>query len=119
MHFMNFSIIVMDNTRDATKLSPLLASKRNSTSVISIRKDLNATKNKFSVGTKDNFAKVLDKGGREALIDLTNSSNPSAKQGSNKGLDKKLSATAAITIQTSISEEQFLHDHKKCIKAQK
>uniref|UniRef100_M1AMW8 Uncharacterized protein n=1 Tax=Solanum tuberosum TaxID=4113 RepID=M1AMW8_SOLTU len=58
-------------------------------------------------------------GGRKALTDLTNSSKPSAKQGSKKGLDKKLSAAAAANIPTSIAEEQFLHDHKKCIKAQR
>ncbi|WMV45191.1 hypothetical protein MTR67_038576 [Solanum verrucosum] len=75
-----------------------LASKKNYTSVISTGKDLNATKNKFTAETKDNFAKVHDKGGRKALTDLTNSRKPLAKQGCKKGLDKKLSAAAATNI---------------------
>lgn len=110
----------LNDISNSAKPSSLQASKKNySTSVISIGKDLNATKNKFSAGTKDNFAKVPDKGGRKALTDLTNSSKPSAKQGSKKGLDKKLSAAAAANIPTSIAEEKFLHDHEKCIKAQR
>ncbi|KAJ8554394.1 hypothetical protein K7X08_025072 [Anisodus acutangulus] len=95
--------IALNDISNSAKPSSLQASKKNSTSVISIGKDLNATKN---------FAK----GGRKALTDLTNSSKPSAKQGSKKGLDKKLSAA---NIPTSIAEEQFLHDHQKCIKAQR
>ncbi|KAH0704429.1 hypothetical protein KY290_018024 [Solanum tuberosum] len=109
----------LNDISNSAKPSSLQASKKNSASVISIGKDLNATKNKFIAGTKDNLAKVPDKGGRKALTDLTNSSKPSAKQGSKKGLDKKLSAAAAANIPTSIAEEQFLHDHKKCIKAQR
>ncbi|KAG5617068.1 hypothetical protein H5410_016892 [Solanum commersonii] len=109
----------LNDISNSAKPSSLQASKKNSASVISIGKDLNATKNKFISGTKDNLAKVPDKGGRKALTDLTNSSKPSAKQGSKKGLDKKLSAAAAANIPTSIAEEQFLHDHKKCIKAQR
>lgn len=110
----------LNDISNSAKPSSLQASKKNySTSVISIGKDLNATKNKFSAGTKDNLAKVPDKGGRKALTDLTNSSKPSAKQGSKKGLDKKLSAAAAANIPTSIAEEQFLHDHEKCIKARR
>ncbi|KAK4363043.1 hypothetical protein RND71_018284 [Anisodus tanguticus] len=93
----------LNDISNSAKPSSLQASKKHSTSVISIGKDLNATKN---------FAK----GGRKALTDLTNSSKPSAKQGSKKGLDKKLSAA---NIPTSIAEEQFLHDHQKCIKAQR
>ncbi|KAK4734582.1 hypothetical protein R3W88_008843 [Solanum pinnatisectum] len=109
----------LNDISNSAKPSSLQASKKNSTSVISIGKDLNATKNKVIAGTTDNLAKVPDKGGRKALTDLTNSSKPSAKQGSKKGLDKKLSAAAAANIPTSIAEEQFLHDHKKCIKAQR
>ncbi|CAN4085860.1 unnamed protein product [Withania somnifera] len=109
----------LNDISNSAKPSSLQASKKNySTSVISIGKDLNAAKNKFSAGTKDNFAKVPDKGGRKALTDLTNSSKPSAQHGSKKGLDKKLSAAAAANVPTSIAEEQFLHDHKKCSKAQ-
>ncbi|KAM3381967.1 hypothetical protein P3S68_007540 [Capsicum galapagoense] len=110
----------LNDISNSAKPSSLQASKKNySTSVISIGKDLNATKNKFSAGTKDNFAKVPEKGGRKALTDLTNSSKPSAQQGSKKGLDKKLNAAAAVKIPTSIADEQFLHDHEKCIKAQR
>uniref|UniRef100_A0A0V0IFW2 Putative ovule protein n=1 Tax=Solanum chacoense TaxID=4108 RepID=A0A0V0IFW2_SOLCH len=88
----------LNDISNSAKPSSLQASKKNSASVISIGKDLNATKNKFIAGTKDNLAKVPDKGGRKALTDLTNSSKPSAKQGSKKGLDKKLSAAAATNI---------------------
>lgn len=110
----------LNDISNSAKPSSLQASKKNySTSVISIGKDLNATKNKFSAGTKDNFAIVPDKGGRKALTDLTNSSKPSAQHGSKKGLDKKLSVAAAANIPTSIAGEQFLHDHEKCIKAQR
>lgn len=48
----------------STKPSSLQASKKNnSTSVIFVGKYLKATKNKFSAGSKDNLAKVPDKGG--------------------------------------------------------
>ncbi|XP_059304749.1 uncharacterized protein LOC132056526 [Lycium ferocissimum] len=97
----------LNDISNSAKPSSLQASKKNySTGVISIGKDLNATKN---------FAK----GGRKALGDLTNSSKPSTQQGSKKGLDKKLSAAAAANTPTCIAEEQFLHDHQKCIKAQR
>ncbi|KAJ8536808.1 hypothetical protein K7X08_035209 [Anisodus acutangulus] len=97
----------LNDISNSAKPSSLQASKKNySTGVISIAKDLIATKN---------FAK----GGRKALTDLTNSSKPSAQQGSKKELDKKLSAAAASNIPNSIAEEQFLHDHQKCIKAQR
>ncbi|WMV10559.1 hypothetical protein MTR67_003944, partial [Solanum verrucosum] len=107
----------LNDIPNSAKPSSLQSSKKNSTSVISIGKDLNATKNKFSAGTKDNFAEVPDRvAGKLSLILQTQASH---QQSRGKGLDRKLSAAAAANIPTSIAEEQFLHDHKKCIKAQR
>uniref|UniRef100_M1BFB3 Uncharacterized protein n=1 Tax=Solanum tuberosum TaxID=4113 RepID=M1BFB3_SOLTU len=94
----------LNDISNSAKSSSLQASKKNYTSVISIGKYLNATKDKFTAETKYNFAKVHDKGGRKALTDLTNSRKPLAKQGSKKGLDKKLSAASAANIRMLVVE---------------
>ncbi|XP_019259586.1 PREDICTED: uncharacterized protein LOC109237699 isoform X2 [Nicotiana attenuata] len=105
----------LNDISNSAKPSALQAKKNYSSNVISIGKDLDATRNKF-IGTKDNSAKVPDKGGRKALTDLTNSSKLSAKQAAK---NKKLSTAAAANVPTSMAEERFLHDHQKCIKSQR
>lgn len=89
----------LNDISNSTKPSAALqTSKRNnSINVLSMGKDLDSSRNKLSAGRKDNYSKGLEKkGGRKALADLTNSS--------------KLS---------SVAEEQFLHNHQNCIKAQR
>ncbi|XP_009798631.1 uncharacterized protein LOC107795236 [Nicotiana tabacum] len=95
----------LNDISNSAKPSALQAKKNYSSNVISIAKDLDATRNK-----------VTDKGGRKALSDLTNSSKLSAKQAAK---NKKLSTAAAANVPTSIAEERFLHDHQKCIKSQR
>lgn len=106
----------LNDISNSAKPSALQAKKNYSSNVISIGKDLDATRNKFTAGIKDNSAKVPDKGGRKALTDLTNSTKPSAKQASK---NQKLTTAAAANVPTCIAEEQFLHDHHKCIKSQR
>lgn len=87
----------LNDISNLAKPSALQASKKNSANVISIGKDLDASRNKFSAGRKDNYSKALEKKcGRRALADLTNSSKSS-----------------------SVAEEQFLHNHQNCVKAQR
>lgn len=88
----------LNDISNSAKPSALQASKKNSSgNVISIGKDINASRNKFSAGRKDNYSKGLEKKGcRKALADLTNSSKS-----------------------PSIAEEEFLHNHQNCIKAQR
>ncbi|XP_070053305.1 uncharacterized protein [Nicotiana tomentosiformis] len=106
----------LNDISNSAKPSALQAKKNYSSNVISIGKDLDATRNKFTAGIKDNSSKVPDKGGRKALTDLTNSTKPSAKQASK---NQKLTTAAAANVPTCIAEEQFLHDHHKCIKSQR
>ncbi|KAH0658422.1 hypothetical protein KY289_027170 [Solanum tuberosum] len=88
----------LNDISNSAKPSALQATKKNnSTNRISIGKDHDASRKKFSAGTKANYSKGLEKkGGRKAVADLTNSSKSS-----------------------SVAKEQFLHNHQNCVKAQR
>ncbi|KAI8006452.1 hypothetical protein LOK49_LG07G00392 [Camellia lanceoleosa] len=75
-----------------------------------------------SFGGKRNVSNAPEKeqaGGRKALSDLSNSGKH-PHQASKKSQDKKLTVMAEEQILPfHVSEEQFLHNHQECIKAQR
>ncbi|KAL7183801.1 hypothetical protein ACSBR2_026052 [Camellia fascicularis] len=95
--------------------------KHNPKNVISIGEDIGPSK-MTSFGGKRNVSKAPKKaqaGGRKALCDLTNS-RKHPHQASKKSQDKKLTVVAEEQILPfDVSEEQFLHNHEECIKAQR
>ncbi|KAA8539949.1 hypothetical protein F0562_026641 [Nyssa sinensis] len=115
----------LNDISNSGKPSSLQASKKhNSRNVISVGEDIGACKSIFAIGGKINVSKTPEKvqaGGRKALSDLTNSGKPHVHQAApKKSLNKKLSAVAEEqTLPNAIAEEQFLHNHQECIKAQR
>ncbi|GMP70240.1 hypothetical protein CsSME_00029177 [Camellia sinensis var. sinensis] len=102
---------VRNNVSISGRPSTLQTSKKhNPKNVISIGEDIGPSK-MTSFGRKRNVSKAPKKaqaGGRKALSDLTNSGKH-PHQASKKSQDKKL----------TVVEEQFLHNHQECIKAQR
>uniref|UniRef100_A0A5B7BZU6 Uncharacterized protein n=1 Tax=Davidia involucrata TaxID=16924 RepID=A0A5B7BZU6_DAVIN len=114
----------LNDISNSGKPSAFQASKKhNAKNMISVGEDIGVSKSKFSVGGKANVSKApetVQAGGRKALRDLTNSGKPRVHQGPKKSQDKKLSAVAEEqTLPIAIAEEQFLHNHQECIKAQR
>ncbi|XP_057504792.1 protein PATRONUS 1-like [Actinidia eriantha] len=115
----------LNDISNSGRPSTLQASKKhNSKTVISIGEDLGPSKPTSSFGGKRNVSKAAEKsraGGRRALSDLTNSGKPHMHQTSKKSQDGgKLKAVAEEQILPhSVVEEQFLHNHQECIKAQR
>lgn len=99
-----------------------LSKKHNSRNAISLGEDIDPSKLK-SFGGRTNVSKALEKvqvsGGRKALSDLTNSAKPHMHKASKENHDKKLSAVLEEQILPHFAEEQFLHNHPECIKAQR
>lgn len=61
----------------------------------------------------------VQSGSRKALSDISNSGKPRLQESSKKNLNMKLSVVAEEPLSPSaIAEEQFLHNHQECIKAQ-
>ncbi|XP_017255736.1 uncharacterized protein LOC108225396 isoform X2 [Daucus carota subsp. sativus] len=106
----------ISNSRKPAALQP--SKKHNSANVISIAEDFCMSKTKQSVLGKKSVTKAPEKpqvSGRKALIDLTNSGNPSA-QAVKKSLSKNLTVVAE---EEPPSGEGFLHNHQNCIASQK
>ncbi|KAK7853891.1 protein PATRONUS 1 [Quercus suber] len=69
---------------------------------------------------KKSISKASEKvktGTRKALSDISNSSKPHLHGASNKNLNQKFSVAAQEALHP-IAEENFLHNHQECIKAQ-
>lgn len=96
--------------------------KHNSRNAISLGEDIDPSKLK-SFGGRTNVSKALEKvqvsGGRKALSDLTDSGKPHMHQALKENRDKKLSAVLEEQILPHHAEEQCLHNHLECIKAQR
>ncbi|KAI8008079.1 hypothetical protein LOK49_LG07G00358 [Camellia lanceoleosa] len=114
----------LNDISNSGRPSTLQTSKKHNTkNMISIEEDIGPSKMTSSFGGKRNVSKAPEKaqaGGRKALSDLTNSGkHPHVHQASKKSQDKKLSVVAEEQIlPCNVSEEQFLHNHQECIKAQ-
>ncbi|GFY83321.1 hypothetical protein Acr_03g0000950 [Actinidia rufa] len=91
--------------------------------VTSVGEDFGSSKPITSFGGKRNVSKapeISQAGGRRALSDLTNSGKVRVHLASKKSQDGKLKAVAEEQILPhSVVEEQFLHNHQECIKAQR
>ncbi|XP_057951711.1 protein PATRONUS 1-like [Malania oleifera] len=83
----------------------------------------NLNSKNFSIGGKKNVSKAKEKvqtSGRKPLSDISNSGKPCGHQASKKHQDKTSNSVAEEQIHLgAIAEEQFLHNHQECIKAQK
>lgn len=104
--------------------STLHSSKtHNSKNVISSGGEIGSSKILSSFGGKRNVSKAPGKvqaGGRKALSDLTNSGKPRVQQSSKDSCCNKLSAVVEEQILShNVTEEQLLHNHQECIKAQR
>lgn len=110
----------ISNSGRPSTLQP--SKKHNSRNAISLGEDIDPSKLK-SFGGRTNVSKALEKvqvsGGRKALSDLTNSPKPHMHQASKENHDKKLSAVLEEQILPHFAEEQCLHNHPECIKAQR
>ncbi|GMP70315.1 hypothetical protein CsSME_00029213 [Camellia sinensis var. sinensis] len=114
----------LNDISNSGRPSTLQTSKKHNTkNMISIEEDIGPSKMTSSFGGNRNVSKAPEKaqtGGRKALSDLTNSGkHPHVHQALKKSQDKKLSVVAEEQIlPCNVSEEQFLHNHQECIKAQ-
>ncbi|GFY83324.1 hypothetical protein Acr_03g0000980 [Actinidia rufa] len=100
-----------------------VSKKHNSKTVTSVGEDFGSSKPITSFGGKRNVSKapeISQAVGRRALSDLTNSGKAHVHLASKKSQDGKLKAVAEEQILPhSVVEEQFLHNHQECIKAQR
>ncbi|KAJ9164213.1 hypothetical protein P3X46_023815 [Hevea brasiliensis] len=109
----------------SNSLKPSLnqASKKHNSSIASLaEKETGASLNALDATKKKSTSKPSGKvqtNGRKALSDISNSGKPNLNEGSKKNYNAKLSVVAEESIDANaIAEEQFLHNHQECIKAQ-
>ncbi|KAH7841006.1 hypothetical protein Vadar_024448 [Vaccinium darrowii] len=96
--------------------------KHNAKNVVSVGKEIGSSKIMSSFGGIKNVSKAPEKGqagGRKALSDLTNSGKPYVQQAPKGSHGNKLGAVVEEDILShNVAQEQLLHNHQKCIKAQ-
>ncbi|XP_065869421.1 uncharacterized protein [Euphorbia lathyris] len=109
----------------SNSLKPSLsqASKKQSSSSLFSLSETGVSQNvikKKGKGINAQASKKLQPSGRKALSDISNSGRSNLNEGSKKNsCASKLSVLAEEPIDASeIAGEQFLHNHKECIKAQ-
>ncbi|XP_050231220.1 protein PATRONUS 1-like isoform X2 [Mercurialis annua] len=108
----------------SNSLKPSLnqASKKHNSSILSFsEKEATASQNALDAAKKKSISKpsVKQLTSRKALSDISNSGKPNLFEGSKKNYNARLSLVAEEPIDVdAISEEQFLHNHQECIKAQ-
>ncbi|KAF7132621.1 hypothetical protein RHSIM_Rhsim09G0200100 [Rhododendron simsii] len=113
----------LNDISNSGRPSALHSSKtHNSKNVISSGEEIGSSKMKSSFGGKRNASKAPEKvqaGGRKALSDLTNSGKPYVQQSSKDSCCNKLGAVMEEQfLSHNVTEEQVLHNHQECIKAQ-
>lgn len=96
--------------------------KHNAKNVVSVGEEIGSSKIMSSFGGIKNVSKAPEKGqagGRKALSDLTNSGKPYVQQAPKGSHGNKLGAVVEEDILShNVAQEQLLHNHQKCIKAQ-
>lgn len=97
-----------------------VSKKQNLKSFALINEDIGSSKVPSDLSKKRSTSKALDKPqtrSRKALSDISNSAKPHVSEASKKTV--KMNVLAEEPIDTGfIAEEQFLHNHKECIKQQ-
>ena len=98
------------------KPSPIKASKRHDSKIFSSSKHPIHGKKSFS-----NAQEKVQTSGRKPLSDVSNTKNQICAREGLKKNDKNMklnSVMGGYFLPNSIAEEQFLHNHDECIKAQ-
>lgn len=94
--------------------------KQTSKNLTFIGEESGASQIRNDTSKKKSISKASEKvktGTRKALSDISNSSKPHLHGASKKNLNQKFSVAAQEALHP-IAEEQFLHNHQECIKAQ-
>ncbi|PSS04385.1 Protein transport protein like [Actinidia chinensis var. chinensis] len=107
-----------DISNSGRPLALQTSKNHNSKNVIPVGEEIGPSKLILGGKTK-NISKAPEKVHRKALSDLANSGKPHLHQASKKNHGKKLGAVVEEQILPhAVAEEQFLHNHESCIKAQ-